>query len=177
LGGLRLGAIGPATAKALRQRGLNPEVVAKDFVAEGLLQALAGQDLKGARVLLPRAAQARDLLPETLRQRGVEVKVVEAYQTVVPLESGPRLSEALKEGLDVITFTASSTVNNLWDLISGPEQKRLISLSTANEITIAAIGPITAETARDKGLLVHVQPESYTIPALVDALAGHFAKA
>ncbi|MGD9124115.1 MAG: uroporphyrinogen-III C-methyltransferase [Desulfarculaceae bacterium] len=177
LGALRLGAIGPATAGTLRQHGLSPEVVAKDFVAEGLLQALAGQDLNGARVLLPRAAQARDLLPETLRQRGAEVKVVEAYQTVAPPESGPGLSKALKEGLDVITFTASSTVNNLWELISGPEQEKLVSLSTANEITIAAIGPITADTARDKGLLVHVQPESYTIPALVDALAGHFTKA
>jgi uroporphyrinogen III methyltransferase/synthase len=174
LAGAVLGAIGPATADALREWGLNPDITAATYVAEGLLEALAGQSLTGARVLIPRAQDARDVLPETLRAWGATVEVAPAYQTVPPPESAARLQAALKHGLDALTFTASSTVTNLMDLLAEPEQARLRQLTADGALTVAAIGPITAQTARQRGLTVHVQPESYTIEALVEALGRHF---
>jgi len=174
LAGALLAAIGPATAQALKDKGLLPEVTAKSFVAEGLLEALKGQGLAGKRVLLPRAAQAREVLPETLRQWGAVVEVVPAYESVPPKGAGQNLAEALARGLEVITFTASSTVENLLALVSPADRKRLQDLSAQGKLTVAAIGPITAETARRHGLNVQVVPEAYTIDALVRALAAHF---
>ncbi len=169
-----LGAIGPATAQALKDRGLNPDLTAATYVAEGLLEALAGRDLAGARVLIPRAEQARDVLPETLRGWGAEVEVAPAYRTVAPPEATDQLKAALERGLDAITFTASSTVNNLMNLLDEPARERLGQASAAGEITVAAIGPVTAQTARQRGLTVHVQPDVFTIEALVEALARRF---
>jgi uroporphyrinogen III methyltransferase/synthase len=169
-----LGAIGPATAKALRDWGLNPDITAATFVAEGLLEALAGRSLAGARVLIPRAQQARDVLPETLRAWGAMVEVAPAYQVLAPPESAARLKSALERGLDIITFTASSTVNNFMDLLDEPTREKLQRDSASGALTVAAIGPITANTARQQGLTVHVQPDSYTIEALVEALGQRF---
>ncbi len=175
LGDALVGAIGPATAQALKDWGLNPDVTAASFVAEGLLEALAGHSLQGARVLLPRAEQAREILPQTLAQRGAVVEVVAAYRTVRPPESAGLLKQALDEGLDAITFTASSTVMNLMGLLEPPMRRKLVELSQSGRIVVAAIGPITAKTAREQGLMVHVQPQAFTIEALVEALARHFA--
>lgn len=175
LGGALVGAIGPATAQALRDEGLHPDLTATSFVAEGLLAALSGHNLQGARVLIPRAEQARELLPETLTQRGALVEVVPAYRTVKPPESAELLREALEEGLDVITFTASSTVVNLMALLEPAQRQRLADLSRQGQVTVAAIGPITAAKAQELGLTVHVQPSAYTIDALVEALSRHFA--
>jgi uroporphyrinogen III methyltransferase/synthase len=175
LGGAMVGAIGPATAQALREEGLHPDLTATSFVAEGLLEALSGHNLQGARVLIPRAEQARELLPETLSQRGALVDVVPAYRTVKPPESAEMLKEALAQGLDVITFTASSTVVNLMALLDPAQRQQLIELSKSGAITVASIGPITTGKVRELGLTVHVQPTAYTIEALVEALARHFA--
>ena len=169
----RLAAIGPATAQALGRQGLRPEVTAKTFVAEGLLEALAEYPLAGSRVLLPRAAQAREILPQTLRSQGALVDVVPAYQSLPPQGASQLLARALDEGLEVITFTASSTVSNLWSLLDAAHRAQLISQAREGTITIAAIGPITADTARELGLTVHLCPESFTIPALVEALCSY----
>ena len=174
LAGLKLGAIGPATAQGLKDRGLMPEVVAKKFVAEGLLDALDAKSLKGKRVLLPRAAKARDVLPETLRRWGAFVEVAPAYETVAPADSVELLKDALEQGLDVLTFTASSTVTNFMDLLDPAAAEKLCRASMSGELTVAAIGPITADTARKLGLEVHLMPADYTIPALVDALVRKF---
>ena len=175
LGGVKLAAIGPATAAALEQRGLRPEVTAKNFVAEGLLKALEPFDLQDRRVLIPRAQQARQVLPQTLAQRGARVEVVAAYRTTAPAESARRLAEALEQGLDAVTFTASSTVTNLMKLLSDEQRRRLIQASRQGELTVASIGPITSRTAREAGLEVQVEPARYTIPDLVAALVDHFA--
>ncbi len=177
LHGAKLAAIGPATGQALARRGVRPEVVAKTFVAEGLLEALGAHDLAGARVLLPRAAQAREVLPQTLASRGAQVEVVAAYETVAPPESAQALALALEQGLDAVTFTSSSTVANLLALLDQPGREEFVRRSQDGRLIVASIGPITSRTARDQGLAVAVEPAAYTIDALVEALAGHFARA
>jgi uroporphyrinogen III methyltransferase/synthase len=173
LTGASLGAIGPATAAALKERGLSPDLTADEFVAEGLLAALEGQGMAGTRVLLPRASEARDTLPDGLISRGALVDVVAAYRTARPQGLGRRLQEALDEGLDIITFSASSTVNNLMAALDAPARRRLAELTQSGALTVASIGPITTQAALRHGLTVHVQPGSYTIEDLVAALAGH----
>jgi uroporphyrinogen III methyltransferase/synthase len=171
----KLAAIGPATGKAVAKKGVKPDVVARTFVAEGLLEALAAYDLNGAKVLLPRAAQAREILPETLASRGAQVEVVAAYETVAPAGSADALQQALAEGFDAVTFTSSSTVRNFLALLDDGGRQELIRRSQAGEIIAASIGPITTRTARDAGLKIQVEPDAYTIDALVEALAGHIA--
>lgn len=171
----KIATIGPATGKAVAKRGLKPDVVARTFVAEGLLESLAGYDLSGATVLLPRAAQAREVLPETLASRGARVEVVTAYETIAPTGSAKALKEAMASGFDAVTFTSSSTVTNFLALLDRDDQEELIRRSKAKEVTVASIGPITSQTARDKGLEVQVEPGAYTIGDLVHALSSHFA--
>jgi len=171
----KVAVIGPATGQALAKRGLKPDLVARTFVAEGLLQSLAEYDLAGARVLLPRAAEAREVLPETLASQGAKVEVVAAYETVAPPESAKALREALEQGFDAVTFTSSSTVENFLALLDQAGRDELIRRSQSGQTCLASIGPITSETARQHGLAVAVEPAAYTIDALVEALAAHFA--
>ena len=115
---LRIAAIGPATKKAIEQRGIKVDVVPKEYVAESVVRSLR-QRVKGKRVLLIRAKVARDVIPRELRKAGAHVDVVEAYETVVPLSSRTGLRAALKNARrpDVITFTSSSTVRNFVALL------------------------------------------------------------
>jgi uroporphyrinogen III methyltransferase/synthase len=139
----------------------------KEYVAESLLEALAGEDLKGKRILLPRAAVARDLVPITLRDRGVIVDVVEAYRTIIPADAAARAKEALARKPDWITFTSSSTVKNLL-AVTGREVLR--------GIKIASIGPITSATARAADLTVDVEADPHTIEGLVEAVVTHMGQ-
>jgi len=120
--------------------------------------------LKGKRVLLPRAAVARDLVPDTLRERGAVVDVVEAYRTIITADAAARAKEALARRPDWITFTSSSTVTNLLK-VAGRE--------ALAGIKIASIGPVTSATARAAGLVVDVEAEPHTIEGLVNALTAH----
>jgi len=162
-------AIGPATAAALRSRGVRADIVAPRFVAEELATAIleARGDRRG-RVLLPRALVAREVLPETLRDAGFEVEVVPVYETV-PAAGSEALVATLQEGVDAIVFTSSSTVDNLVERL-GDDGKALLE-----GVTIASIGPITSGTAEGHGLAVTVTAEVSTGPGLVDALEAHFA--
>ena len=160
--GLRLAAIGPATAAALAARGLPSVVVPKRFVAEALLEVIPRPS--GKRFLLPRAALARDTLRTGLQHAGAQVVEVPAYDTILPEPSTETLAE-LDAGVDVLTFTASSTVRNF---VAQLGQGRAHSL--ASRAQVAAIGPITAGTARDLGLRVDVVASDYTINGLVTAL-------
>ncbi|ADK84186.1 uroporphyrin-III C-methyltransferase [Desulfarculus baarsii DSM 2075] len=169
----KIGAIGPATAQALARRGLKYDLMAKSFVAEGLLEALADHDLAGKKVLLPRATRARDVLPEELRKRGALVDIVAAYETFAPAGAKERLEAIMADGLGVITFTASSTVDNLMDMLDEPTKAKLIAESASGALIVASIGPITSQSARRHGMTVHVEPAEYTIPALIEALAAH----
>ena len=145
-----------------------------DFRAEGLVAALSSHDLTGARVLLARAAGARSVLPERLRALGASVDDVATYEAVPPADADVEgLLEALRtDGVQALTFTSSSTVRNFMALIGTAG----VTLLRERIPTIACIGPITAQTAREHGLPVHVQPDVYTVEALCDALVDHFCK-
>jgi len=174
LGGVRLAAIGPETARALARHHLRADIVPEEFRAEGLLDALAAEDLAGKRFLLPRAAGARAILPERLRAAGAEVDEVETYRSVAPDESAALLRRALDEGpLDVLTFTSSSTVTSFLALLEQADAES--GRARIAGATVACIGPITAATAAERGIQVDVVPESYTIAGLVAALIAHQA--
>ena len=165
LGRARLAAIGPGTGEALRGYGLTVEVSPAEFRAEALLAMLTREDLRGARVLIPRAAVARDVLPEGLRRAGAVVDVVPAYRTDVEHGQAPAAAAAVREGrIDAITFTSSSTVRHFVRLV-GPDAPRAL-----DGVLVACIGPVTAETAREAGLSVGVVAQHYTLAGLVDAL-------
>ncbi|MCL5108726.1 MAG: uroporphyrinogen-III C-methyltransferase [Chloroflexi bacterium] len=166
-----IAAIGPATAAALAQHGLRADYVPSDFVAEAVLAGLLARGVAGKRVLLARAAQARVILAEGLRQAGADVDDVALYDTALPRDVDPEAVRLLREdAFDVITFTSSSTVRNFADLCSREHVQ-----STLARATVACIGPITVRTAREAGLRVDVQASEYTVPGLVRSLEKHFA--
>ncbi len=170
LKGIQIAAIGSATEKAVAERGLKVEILPDEFKAEGLLQSLRGKVLKGSRILIPRARVARDILPIELKKQGAQVDVVEAYETTVPPEGRERLELLLQERpLDMVVFTSSSTVTNMAEMA-----KPGILRETLKNAAIAAIGPITKQTAEGQGLEVQVQPCQYTIPSLVDAIVNFY---
>jgi uroporphyrinogen III methyltransferase/synthase len=152
-------AIGPGTAAALAERGVIADLIPRRFVAESLVEALADLDLRDKPVLVARAAEAREVLPDALRERGARVDVVAVYETVRE-QPDPAAVEAAT-GADYVTFTSSSTVTNLLDAV-GDRFPR--------EARIASIGPVTSQTARDAGLEVHVEAERHEPDGLVEAL-------
>lgn len=165
---LRIAAIGPATRSALEKQGLYVDVMPDEYVAEGVLRALAGRT-EGKRVLLIRAKVARDILPNELRRSGAKVDVVEAYETVVPSSSRTRVRALLSDTRrcpQVITFTSSSTVRNFVALLGrrGNLARRL------QGILLASIGPVTSSTLREIGLPVGVEARTYTMPGLIQAI-------
>ena len=167
---IRIAAIGPATAEALKAWRLTPDLVPEKFQAEFILEALSTQGLAGKKILIPRAQQAREILPEGLRRLGAEVSVVAAYRTVPDESEKTNLLEGLREGaIHGLTFTSSSTVQNFLALF---DRREILSL--LKEVPVACIGPITAQTARDNGLVVRIIPPRYTIPDLVEALASFY---
>lgn len=168
LRGVKLGAIGPATAAALETRGLKLDFVPAEYRAEAVLEGLLERGAAGGSVLIPRAKEAREVLPEKLAEAGARVEVVPAYETVLDETGVDDMKNMLSSGeIDIITFTSSSTVTNFVKLLDGFDFKAL----PAN-VTIACIGPITADTARDLGLRVDLVADEYTIPGLVQALVA-----
>jgi uroporphyrinogen III methyltransferase/synthase len=171
-GGRRVAAIGPATADALGEHGLRPDLVPGEYRAEGLLERMRGLITPSDRVLLPRAAQTRDVLVTGLRQLGAQVTEVPAYVTRRGEAGTGRLREALAAGaIDAVTFTSSSTARNFAELFTEDERRDWLARPT-----IASIGPITAATAAEYGMTTDVMPSEYTIPALARALVEHFAR-
>lgn len=170
---IKVGAIGPETARRLEAAGITPCLVPKEYQAEGILELLAPDLVRRKRVLIPRAAKARDILPETLRQRGAQVDVVEAYRTVLPQVNVSYLCALLRERkIDMITFTSSSTVSNLVEILRGQKVVELLA-----ETPIACIGPITKKTVEDLGMRANVVSEEFTIPGLVRAIVDYFERA
>ena len=172
LRGRRLAAIGPATAGALRDLGLEPEVVPEEYVAEGLADRLRGLIRPGERVLLARAADTRDVLVRELEAAGALVDEVPAYRTRPAHGDAEELRRALAEGrVDVVTFTSSSTVRHFAGLFPSGDLPRLLS-----GVAIACIGPVTRATAGELGLEARIVPREYTIPALAHAICQHYAR-
>jgi uroporphyrinogen III methyltransferase/synthase len=172
-GGARVAAIGPATADALRERGVRPDAVPGRYQAEGLLEILGGEALEGQRILIPRAEKARDILPDTLRSLGAHVEVAVTYRTVRPDTDVNRLRRALDSGeVDAVTFTSSSTVHQFTGMFESGEAVRRLA---AGGVAVACIGPITASTARELGYRVDIQADVFTVPHLAAALVRRFA--
>jgi uroporphyrinogen III methyltransferase/synthase len=171
LGRVRTAAIGPATAAALRRFGLNSDLVPESYRAESIVAAFRREELQGRRVLLPRALEARQVLPEKLAAMGAVVREVPAYRTLAGEGDGGRLERALAEGpIDLVTFTSSSTVRNFKALAAGAGLGARVAQTPA-----ACIGPITADTAAALGFDVRVTADTYTIPGLVAAVTAYFA--
>ena len=171
LAGIEVGAIGPETAKRLTAAQIQPSLVPKQYQAEGILEALIPEAVLGKRILIPRAAKARDILPETLRRWGARVDVVEAYQTVLPQVDVSALCELLREGtIDVITFTSSSTATNFAVMLRDQDVPRLVSRAV-----VACIGPITRKTVEDLGMRPEIVSEEFTIAGLVNAMVDYFS--
>jgi uroporphyrinogen III methyltransferase / synthase len=172
----RLAAIGPETGRALARLHLTGTVVPEDYRAEGLIQAIAGLSLAGARILLPRAAGAREILPRELERMGAIVDEVVTYRSRQPESSVAVLRSALDgTAFDAVTFTSSSTVQGFLALLAAADPER--GRRALDGACVACIGPITAATAREAGLRVDVVPKTYTVPALAAALVAYFAAA
>lgn len=168
-------AIGPATARELEQNGWPPDLVPEQYVAESLVAALSRQRIDGQRILVPRAAVARDVIPVELAARGASVMLVEAYQTVRPAQSEAMAADlfpSTPNGAhpDAVLFTSSSTARNFADLLGDDYRRRL------QGVFLAAIGPVTSGTLRELGLTVGVEAREYTIPGLVAALREHWRR-
>jgi uroporphyrinogen-III synthase len=168
---LRIAAIGPATKKAIEQRGAKVNVVPKEYVAESVVRSLKSK-VKGQRVLLVRAKVARDVIPRELRKAGALVDVVEAYETIVPRSSRTRLRNAVASRSrrpQVITFTSSSTVRNFVQLLGARQDRKKLE-----GILFSSIGPVTSATLRECGLPVDIAARQYTIPGLIAEMVSAF---
>ncbi len=159
----RICAIGPATRKAIEDLHLKVNLMPEEYVAESLVKAFAPENVAGKRVLLPRAAVARDVIPAELAKLGAQVDVVEAYRNVVPSNASARAQAifAAEKKPDWITFTSSSTVKNLL-AITGRE--------ALEGVCIASIGPVTSSTLRAHGLDVDAEAKQFTLDGLVEAI-------
>jgi uroporphyrinogen III methyltransferase / synthase len=156
----RIAAIGPATKAGLEALHLKVDRVGGEFVAESLLEAFGTEDLRGKKILLARAAVARETLPQGLRARGAEVDVATAYRTAAPGNLGAAGSEVLA-GSDWVTFTSSSTVENL---------VAAVGAEALAGIKVASIGPVTSATARKLGVAVTVEASQFDEDGLVSAI-------
>ena len=170
LGRISTAAIGPATAAKLFEFGLTSDIVPESYRAESVVAAFEKKDIAGQKILLPRAAEARPILPEQLSEMGAVVDEVPVYRTRPAADRAERLVEQLESGsIDMITFTSSSTVSNFKSLLPRDRFDELIK-----RVTIASIGPVTSETARKLGFEVHLTADSFTIPGLVESIVRHY---
>ncbi len=171
-GGARVGVIGPKTGEALKTRGIVADLCAQKFVAESLLSDLMAQPGPCRRVLIPRAKEARELLPEALRAAGVFVDVVAAYETKpVSAPGREQLRSALNDECDVVLLTSSSMVNSVAQVL-GEQARSLLA-----ERTVVCIGPVTSATARGLQFRVDVEADVYTVEGALDALSEYYRSA
>jgi uroporphyrinogen III methyltransferase/synthase len=171
LAGCRICAVGPKTADEIRSFGIKPDLVPTDYKAEGVVEEFSRLDMKESRVLFPRADKARDIIPRELKRMGAHVDSPVAYRNIFPERLPPETLFALeKRSVDCITFTSSSTVQNLAAML-GEE----MMLDMLKGVAVASIGPITSKSCRDLGLKVDIEPQAYTLDALAAALDAHFS--
>jgi uroporphyrinogen III methyltransferase/synthase len=170
---IKVAAIGSSTGDAIRERGIRPDLVPDEFRAEAVVEAFRKENVRGAWLLLPRAAQAREVLPEELRKMGAFVDVVEAYRTVKAAGDLDRVKEMLEKGeIHMVTFTSSSTVSNFVELFSEEGQS---FFRWMGRTAVACIGPVTAKTAEKRGLKVDLVASEYTIESLTASIVGFFS--
>ncbi len=169
LAGVKLAAIGPKTAQALRRLGLRVDFVPQDSRQEGLLADLVPETMRGQRVLIARAQVARDLLPEGLRQMGATVDVAPVYRTLPPQALRSRLAAiAADRAPTIVTFTSSSCVHHVWEALPAARRRAFFK-----RVTTASIGPVTSATLREYGWPVHIQAPTATIESLTETVVKH----
>lgn len=164
--GVRFATIGPKTAEALRKYSIEPDFVPEEYVAEAILPGLG--DLQGKWVLLPRAEIARQVLPEAIANAGGVAHEIVVYQTL-PAQVDEDGLGALKSGVEVITFTSASTVENFFAIA---KQNGLDPLNLPNNPLFACIGPITEQAAKEEGLVKLVVAKEYTTEGLIKAITN-----
>lgn len=175
LKGPHVAAVGRATADFLLHYGIVADLIPATFTAEGMAASLLDFGVEGRNILIPRALKAREFLPETLRGAGAQVVVAPVYQNVPPQGGKEELRAELENGkVDMVTFTSSSTVTNFLAMVDAASQEELEGLLKG--VKIAAIGPVTAKTITDSGLRVDVQPEAFTLPAMVSAIVDYYER-
>ncbi len=169
--GLRIAAIGEATAGEIKRKGVRVELLPVEYRAEGLVEEFGRVNIKWKRVLIPRAKEARDILPVKLREMGAEVDVVTAYETRKPGKGvSAKIKKMLdKDMIDAVTFTSSSTVRNFLSIFPGFRQVR-------GKPALACIGPITEKTLRDAGYKAQIKSGEYTVENLAREITGYFGK-
>jgi uroporphyrinogen III methyltransferase / synthase len=169
--GVRVAAIGSQTASRLKQHGVQPDLVPERFTSEAVLHAFCGlaSDYRGQRFLFPGSEIARDLLPEGLERMGARAVRVPVYRNLVPLHSPEEVDGIFAERLDLVTFTSSSTVTHLVEILRAAGRE-----SCLERIRCACIGPVTAETAREHGIEVVLESTPHTIEGLIRAIENHF---
>ncbi len=175
LKGPRVGAVGRATAEALLAHGIRVDLLPREYTGEGLAASLIESGVAGSCILVPRAQEARETLPRMLGEAGARVVTAPVYRNVPRHDRAESLRHQLAEGeVDMVTFTSSSTVTNFCAMLGAATPEELIAL--LKDVRIAAIGPVTARTVEEHGLKVDVQPESYTIPDLVQAIVQWYRR-
>jgi len=167
LSSMQMVVVGPKSAEALAERGVTADMIPQDYRAEGVV-ALLKDRVSGKRLLYPQAALARDLIPTELTAAGAKVIAPVAYASAPPIDAAEKLHKALAEGLDLLTFTASSTIQNFVALLDTK------SLTLAKQVPVASIGPLTSETARRLGFKVSIEPKKSTLDDLVKAIRNYF---
>ncbi|MFC1489065.1 uroporphyrinogen-III C-methyltransferase [Thermodesulfobacteriota bacterium] len=170
LSNLHTAVIGPATEQRLFDFGLKSDIVPESYRAESVIDAFRSENIKGKRILLPRAKEARPILPVELTKMGAVVDEITAYCTHSVQDNIEDLLSELEDGaVDIITFTSSSTVTNFKALLPPDRFENLM-----RNVIIASIGPVTADTAKKLGFNVHIVAASFTIPGLCQAIQQHF---
>ncbi|MCH7662883.1 MAG: uroporphyrinogen-III synthase [Chloroflexi bacterium] len=167
---LKVAAVGSKTAEELREVGITPNYIPKEYISDAIFSGMG--NLKNKRVLLARAEIARENLPQMIREAGGQVDDLSVYRTI-PAIPDQHAIEAIEEGVDVITFTSSSAVHNFAKLINSNNRE---PLKLTGNPAFAYIGPVTAQTAKNHNLPFNVIAETYTTKGLIDALVNYFIK-
>lgn len=170
LHGSQIAVVGSATGDRLKNAGLSADLMPADFRAEGLIEEFSRRDITGARILIPRAKEAREILPEALRKMDAQITIAPVYQNVPAKPAVDDIKKAFAAGrIDLITFTSGSTFKNFAALLDRDADVSQIS-QIIGRAKIAAIGPVTAEAVAKAGLAADIMPKNSTIPALIQAI-------
>ncbi|MDZ7699610.1 MAG: uroporphyrinogen-III C-methyltransferase [Deltaproteobacteria bacterium] len=173
LKGIKIGAIGPATAGAWEKMGIQVDLMPQEYRAKAVVEAFKAAGVKSGRISIPRAAKAREMLPRSLENLGMAVDVVPVYRTTRPVQDRSLVEGFLEQGaVDMVTFTSSSTVTNFAGMFDDIRQDLF---KWMKRVPVACIGPITAKTAEREGLSVSLIPEDYTIDALTRSVVAYFS--
>ena len=172
LKGIKIGVIGPKTAAVWHRMGIKPDLMPDEYRAEAVVSSFEKLGISGAKILIPRAVKAREVLPEQLRQAGAHVNVVHAYRTISPDHNTEWVRELIVKGsIDMVTFTSSSTVSNFVKMF---EADGKLLQEWMKQVAIACIGPITAKTATEYNFKVNLVPPEYTIESLTESIMLFF---